>query len=213
MAIVEYIPSASASPKAPFSFTRMRFSRSCSIRVLSDPESNAVFEILHNGSPIMAFRYEGISEADIGKYRERFALMLATPYSTLRDMGLDMNLRSNLRYLSDHVRVPRIPDYEMWDIGSELGETAFWVTGDALLCVYPFGQNGSAVDLNLRTGMNLAYFRIPDRESDDELVLDGALELRKKLHIRNQIRVESRYSGKRVCWYIPSLLRQSDRAS
>lgn len=198
---------ALADASALYSFSMMRFDRNCGLRVFVDGEQNAIFELLSKKVPIMAFRFNKLTLNQIHWHRERFARCLEAHCSIMRDMGLDINKSASLRKLVPLHKVEQLPAYEMWSIDSAMAEEMFWCSQELLMNCYPGGNDGCFVDINLRTGETVAYFRFADMDSDSAPVLKGALHLRQLLRIENQIRVEYRHRNKRACFYIPSVIR------
>lgn len=171
------------------------------IRALRDPEGNSLFEFVSkSGNPLMAFLFRGFSEKSLRWKQDQFACKFcpADQYPTsFQEVGK----------LVPVYDVQALPEREMWQANTTMGEDAFWCEQNMRLEIISFPGGGCTVELISPSFSNFAMFRDKQRPADDDAVTSFALKLRKMLHTDRQIRVECLCEYGRVCSYIP--VRQS----
>lgn len=187
----------------PVSLKRMRINKySCQMRTKTDGNGSALFELFCDGTAVMAFLFTGLRAWELNQRRDAFARLFRTEQ-------LDGNL-IYFNLLPTEV-VAALPDYPMWKIDSPLGESGFWASDELRISTRSSGKKKTTVSVLLMGGLEVAHFVIDGMECDDEAALDAALSLRTLLHIKQQIRVESRMDHNTIVWYIPSKINQEVR--
>lgn len=190
-------------PYVPVSFKRMRINaHSCQMYVKSNTQGDAVFELYCDNTAAMAFTFTGLRHWELRQRREAFSRLF---HAELLDGSL---IYFNLLPTET---VETLPTYPTWETNSPLGETGFWASADLRMSVHSTGRKKSTISILLMGGLEVASFEVEGLECDDENVLDAALDLRKKLHIQQQVRIESRVDHHTVVWYIPSRFNREVR--
>ena len=181
----------------PINFKRMRLNPDvCQVRVLRDEKDNALFEVMCNGDPVMAFRYSNLRPWMLNQRRDAFSRLL--------DAG---NRMAGMIYFSvmPTETVKELPSYPMWCIHSALGEAEFWSCEQLLISVSLAGTKETIIHIWDSSNAAIASFQITGYECEDEEVLDAATELRQLLHTPHPVRIESVWNHEKVICFYPSL--------
>lgn len=175
----------------------IRLAHGYTFRVLQDRHRNALFELVdHLGTAYMAFLYRACQPPTLDLLRDTFSTCWypSNRFPLSRQEAIDsvpLETADNL------------PDLDMWEAHSSMGEDAFWAKPDLLMEIQPMGS-GSSTEIMCRGQRSFAYLRNYELDPSDETVTSQALELRRVLHTKNQIKVQTRMSGITASWYIPA---------
>ena len=187
----------------PVSFKRLWINaHTCQMKVRCDRQNNAVFELCCDNTVVMAFLYRDMRPWGLRQRREAFG-RLFQPEQTAPNV-IPFNV------LPTEI-LETLPEYPYWQLSSPLGEDAFWACEGIRLSARSSGKKKTILSILLLGGLEVASFRIDGLECDDEDALEAALTLRERLHVHQQIRIESRMDHHTIVWYIPSRLSEEVR--
>ncbi len=164
----------------------------CRFHILKDRNGAVLFELRQGEMPVMAFLYNNLPPWKFKQKQYAFYKLLFRGDNAIPFNAFPIE------------EVSTLPERFMWRLGSSLEEDLFWASDMVSICIYPMPGKNTWLSLSLMMGNEIGTFIISGRESDHEDVLSAALELRKRIHMQKQIRVESNYNEKRICWYIPA---------
>lgn len=182
----------------PVDFKRMQLNTlTCQFHVLQDKHGDVVFELHCENETIMAFLFSKKQSWEIKQRRDAFAKLFDWGEHAVTPIYFGVTPTE---------MVEELPARDWWETSSSLKETAFWASDKLCLNIGSRGTKYAEIQLGLKNGTDIGTFGIAGKESDDEDVLEAALILRKRLHMRSQIRVESSYCNHRISWYIPTAL-------
>lgn len=182
-------------PYDPVSFKRMRIERENQLCIYREKAGKTLFELRCDDVPVMVFLYESLMSWELKQRKDAF-IRLFKPTSVEGNV---------IGFFPVAVQtVDAVPEYPMWSIGSDLGEDLFWANAGLLIDVIPNGTRCCVIEIRSAERICVATFGINGMDSDDEDVLDAALNLRTALRVVRQVRVEAIWQHQKVVWFIPS---------
>lgn len=195
--LMQQIPSPTAVAVHGPDLSNMRLSHGYSCRVLCDLNRDHLFEVVdRHGEVYMAFLYRSCSPEVLNQLRDIFSTCWypSNRFPMSRQEAIDSVPLAT---------VESLPELDMWEAHTSMGEDLFWAKPDLLLEVTPMGK-GCTIEIMCRGQNAFAYVRNRHCSSTDDLVTAQALAIRQMLHTKNQIKIQTHMGGMTASWYIPA---------
>lgn len=183
----------------PVNFKRIKLDQSnCQVRVMQDYQRNALFEVICNGTVVMAFQFLQLRPWELNQKRDAFSRLFHAEKS-----------ETNVVYFSvlPTQSVTTLHYYPVRSIHSAMGETGFWACDSLRLSVTSTPQKNTMISITKEDGSAIGFFEISGHDSDDPEVLDAAVDLRNTLAAKYPIRIESLWEHEKLVWFHPSMNR------